>query len=83
MCLGGDSVGLNHSDEDGDVTQRTALPPSDAHPERVGGALREETRTESETKTRPESRFNRSVRGPAGLSVDFGALDTAAVSGVF
>lgn len=42
MCLGGDSVGLNHGDKDGDVTQRAALPPGYTHPEGVTDALRGE-----------------------------------------
>ncbi|XP_037553698.1 inaD-like protein [Nematolebias whitei] len=38
--LGGDSVGLNHGDEDGDVAQRAALPPRYTHPEGVADTLR-------------------------------------------
>lgn len=40
MRLGSDSVGLNHGDEDGDVTQRAALPPCYTHPKGVTDTLR-------------------------------------------
>lgn len=43
VSLGGDATRLNHGDEDGDVTQRAALPPSYTHPEGVGDALRGES----------------------------------------
>lgn len=39
MRLGGDAVGPNHGDEDGDVPQRAALPPRHAHPQGVATAL--------------------------------------------
>lgn len=40
VCLGGDSISLDHGDEDGNIPQRAALPPRYTHPQGVCDTLK-------------------------------------------